>query len=124
MEIQRRDRFLISPFERNDRRQTLELGVNAKTFRLGCAPIINLFPQTAEPILLSHRKYEYPVMPDVSRRNAMEVFEINEVVSASPQSSEVIRISSRSISFRHGQSRAEDPGLSGTPPAASRVARR
>ncbi len=58
--------FLISPFERNDRRQMLELGVNAKTFRLGCAPIINLFPQTAEPILLSHRKYEYPVVPDVA----------------------------------------------------------
>ena len=98
--------FLISPFERNDRRQTLELGVNAKTFRLGCAPVINLFPQTAEPILLSHRKYEYPVIPDVSRRNAMEVFEINEVVSASSQSSDVIRYEPF-FSFRHGQSRAK-----------------
>ncbi len=98
--------FLLSPFERNDRRQTLELGVNAKTFRLGCAPIVNLFPQTAEPILLSHRKYEYPVVPDVSRRNAMEVFEITEVISASSQSSDVIRYEPF-FSFRHGQSRAK-----------------
>ncbi len=75
--------LLISPFERSDRRQMLELGVSAKTFRLGCAPIVNLFPHTAEPILLSHTRFEYPVIPDVSRRTAMEVFQINEVVSAS-----------------------------------------
>lgn len=98
--------FLISPFERNDRRQTLELGVNAKTFRLSCAPIINLFPQTAEPILLSHREYEYPVIPDVSRRRAMEVFEISEVVSANTQSNEITKYEPF-YSFRHGQNRAK-----------------
>ncbi len=96
--------FLISPFERNDRRQALELGVNAKTFRLNCSPIVNLFPQTAEPILLSHRKYEYPVVPDVTRRNALEVFEISEVVGANAQSAEVARFEPF-YSFRHGQSR-------------------
>ena len=62
--------LLISPFERSDRRQMLELGVTAKTFRLGCAPIVNLFQQTAEPILLDHTRYEYQVVPDVSRRDA------------------------------------------------------
>ncbi len=98
--------FLISPFERNDRRQTLELGVNAKTFRLGCAPIVNLFPQTAEPILLGHREYEYPVIPDVSRRLAMEVFEINEVISANTQSNEITKYEPF-YSFRHGQNRAK-----------------
>ena len=45
----------------------LELGVSAKTFRLNCAPIVNLFTQTAEPILLDHAAYEYPVVPDVTR---------------------------------------------------------
>ena len=59
--------FLISPFERGERRQMLELGVTAKTFRLSCAPIVNLFAQTAEPILLDHTAYEYQVVPDVSR---------------------------------------------------------
>ena len=57
---------MISPFERGDRRQMLELGVSAKTFRLNCSPIVNLFAQTAEPILLDHTAYEYQVVPDVS----------------------------------------------------------
>ena len=98
--------FLISPFERSDRRQMLELGVSAKTFRLGCTPIVNLFPQTAEPILLSHRKFEYPVTPDSTRRAALEVFEVTEVVSASTQSQEVTKYEPF-YSFRHGQSRTE-----------------
>ena len=50
----------------------LELGVNARTFRLGCSPIVNLYSQVAEPILLDHARYEYQVVPDVSRRKATE----------------------------------------------------
>ena len=73
---------MISPFERGERRQLLELGVSAKTFRLNCSPIVNLFTQTAEPILLDHMAYEYQVVPDVRRRRATEVFEITEVKSA------------------------------------------
>ena len=96
--------LLISQFERGERRQMLELGVSAKTFRLGCSPIINLFRQTAEPILLDHAHYEYPVIPDVSRRNATEIFEIAEVVSANPQAQEVVRFEPF-YSFRHGVSR-------------------
>lgn len=98
--------LLIAPFERSDRRQVLELGVSAKTFRLGCAPIVNLFPHTAEPILLSHTKSEYPVVPDVNRRTALEVFEIQEVVSASTQTQEVVRFEPF-YSFRHQTTRAK-----------------
>ncbi len=81
--------LLISQFERSDRRQMLELGVSTKTFRLGCSPIVNLFAQTAEPILLDHTRYEYQVIPDVSRRRALEVFEVVEVASANPQTQEI-----------------------------------
>jgi type VI secretion system protein ImpG len=81
--------FLIAPFERADRRQMLETGVSATTFRLGCVPIINLFQQTAEPILLDHARFEYQVIPDVSRRNATEVFSIEEVISVNPQVEDV-----------------------------------
>ena len=98
--------LLISQFERADRRQTLEAGVSEKTFRLGCAPIVNLFPQTAEPILLDHTKYEYPVVPDASRRNAIEAFEITEVASANPQTGEVQRFEPF-YSYRHGSSRSK-----------------
>ncbi|HUQ95329.1 MAG TPA: type VI secretion system baseplate subunit TssF [Bryobacteraceae bacterium] len=81
--------FLISPFEIEDRRQELELGISPKTFRLGCTPIINLFPQTCEPILLDQRKHEYPVVPDVRRLTSTEVFSIEEVVSIDPQTREM-----------------------------------
>ena len=91
----------------------LELGVSARTFRLGCAPIVNLFAQTAEPILLDHAKYEYPVVPDVSRRAAMEVFSVDDVVSVNPQTQEVVRYEPF-YSYRHGM-RAKSSRPSGTP---------
>ena len=62
--------FLLAPFEQSERRQVLELGVSANTFRLNATPIVNLFKQTAEPILLDQRRYEYPVIPDVRRQHA------------------------------------------------------
>ncbi len=81
--------FLVSPFERSERQQRLEVGVSSKTFRLNCAPVVNLFPLTAEPILLDQTRYEYPVVPDARRRNALEVFSVDEVVSSNPQTQEV-----------------------------------
>jgi type VI secretion system protein ImpG len=82
--------FLISQFEQTDRRQNLELGVSARTFRVNATPIVNLFGQTAEPILLDQRRYEYPVVPDVRRPQATEIFSIDEVLSINPQTNEVL----------------------------------
>jgi type VI secretion system protein ImpG len=96
--------FLIGPYELSERRQVLELGVNAKTFRLNSTPIVNLFAQTAEPILLEQRKYEYPVIPDIRRPQATEVFSIDEVVTVNPQSNAVVRYEPF-YSFRHAASR-------------------
>ena len=92
--------FLIGPYDQNQRKQMLELGVTDKTFRLGCAPIINLFNQTAEPILLDQRKYEYPIVPDVRRPNATEVFSVDEVVSIDPQNRETM-VFEPFYSYRH-----------------------
>ncbi|ADW70795.1 type VI secretion system baseplate subunit TssF [Granulicella tundricola] len=77
--------FLFSRFERSDRQQVMELGVSARTFRLGCTPVINLFPQTAEPILLTQTKHEYTVIPDGRHAAMMEVFSIDEVIAANPK---------------------------------------
>ena len=82
--------FLIAPFERADRQQSLELNVSERTFRLSCSPIINLFEQTAEPVLLEQTKFEHLVIPDVRRRNALEIFSIDDVMTASPDRREVI----------------------------------
>jgi type VI secretion system protein ImpG len=81
--------FLISPFEAEQRQQRLAVAVTAKTILLGCSPIINLFPQTAEPILLTQRRSEYPVVPDARRRMATEVFAIEDVVSSDPVTHEL-----------------------------------
>jgi len=91
--------FFITPFEREDRWQVLELGTRPDTFRLGCTPIVNLFPQTAEPILLKHTEYEYRIVPD-ARRRSIEVFSVDEVVSSTPGSSEVVHYAPY-FSFRH-----------------------
>ena len=92
--------FLLAPFELSERRQVLELGVNAKTFRLNCTPIVNLFGLTAEPILLEQRKYAYAITPDVRRPQATEIFSIDEVVSINPQTNDVMQFEPF-YSFRH-----------------------
>jgi type VI secretion system protein ImpG len=82
--------FLISNAGSEDRRQRLEIGISPKTFRLGCTPIINLFPQTAEPLLMDQHKYEYPVIPDIRRPAAMEVFSVDSVNSIDAATRETV----------------------------------
>lgn len=82
--------FLIAPFEQDGRHHRLEVGVDAKTLRLGCTPIINLFAQTAEPILVEQTRYQYPIVPDARRRQTMEVYSVDEVVSTDPETHETI----------------------------------
>jgi type VI secretion system protein ImpG len=77
--------FLFSSFERAERQQVLELGVNEWTFRFGCTPAINLFPHASEPILLSQTRHEYPVIPDNRHAMVMEIFSIEEVIASNPR---------------------------------------
>lgn len=93
--------FLISSFERGDRREMVEAGVSAKTLKLGCTPIVNLFPQTSEPVLLTQRSYEYPVVADARRRETTGIFSVDEVIGVSPGSTEPTRYEPF-YSFRHG----------------------
>lgn len=99
--------FAISPFERADRHQLLELGLGPGTLRLGCAPIANLFPHTAEPIQLDQTKYEYPVAPDYRRGRTMEVFSVDEVSCTYHQTAETVTFEPF-FSFRHS-SRQKQP---------------
>ncbi|MGI9036734.1 MAG: type VI secretion system baseplate subunit TssF, partial [Pyrinomonadaceae bacterium] len=74
--------------------------VTADTFRMGCAPIINLFSQTADPIYLSQRKYEYHAIPDVHRQTTTEVYSIDEVHTTDPRTN-ITRTFSPFYSLRH-----------------------
>jgi type VI secretion system protein ImpG len=62
----------------------LEQGVEARTFRLGCTTVVNLFEQVAEPIPLTHARHEYRVVPDVAHPRGMEVYSVDSVTSADP----------------------------------------
>ncbi|HEU4628436.1 MAG TPA: type VI secretion system baseplate subunit TssF [Gemmatimonadaceae bacterium] len=96
--------FLVSPFERADRRQVLESGVNARTLRLGCTPVVNLFPQVSEPVLLTQRRHEYLLTPD-ARRASTEIFSVDEVVGVTPGAREPVRFEPF-YSHRHASDRA------------------
>lgn len=96
--------FLISPFELTERRQALEMGVSAKTMKLGCTPAVNLAAQTAEPILVTQRRFEYPIVPDIRRPNALEIYSVDEVVSVRPGTQEPVHFEPF-YSFRHSTAR-------------------
>lgn len=92
--------FLIAPFERAEREEMLEAGVNAKTFRLGCTPVVNLFPQVAEPILVDAARFEHAIVPDARHRQALEVYSVDQVVSTNPADGAVSEYQPF-FSFRH-----------------------
>jgi type VI secretion system protein ImpG len=92
--------FLISRFERADRHELLESGVTASTFRLGCTPAVNCFPQLAEPIQLDQARFEYPVVADARRPEGLEIFSIEEVRRTSEATRETEPVEPL-FSFRH-----------------------
>jgi type VI secretion system protein ImpG len=92
--------IFLSDFERSDRRQTLEFGVSQKTFRLGCAPVVNLFDQTAEPILMEQRRFEYRIVPDARREESLDIFSINDVTGVMSGSAETVAYEPF-FSYRH-----------------------
>ena len=75
-----------------NRRPTDNLVVDESTFRLGCTPIINLFPKTTEPIRLDHTSLEYPLIPDKRRERTTEIHSILSVSASSNDSDTTQRI--------------------------------
>lgn len=83
-----------------DRSLDGRLAVDKWTFRLGCTPIINIFPRTSEPIRLDHKQHEYRLEPDIHRPRTTEIHSI-EKVSASTQPGEDNVTVSPFFSYRH-----------------------
>jgi type VI secretion system protein ImpG len=61
----------------------LARNISTDTFQLGCTPIVNLFPQRADPISVTHTSFEYQVVPDRRRPMALEVYSIDQVSASS-----------------------------------------
>ena len=98
--------FCFSRFERPERNQDLESGVSLRTLRLGCTPVVNLFSQVAEPILVTQTKHEYQVIPDARRQDTTEIHSIDEVMAANTSRRESFPIAPL-YSYRY-QARSED----------------
>jgi type VI secretion system protein ImpG len=47
--------------------------------RLGCVPIINLFPRTSEPIRLDHLTLDYPLEPEIRLAGSTEIHTVLSV---------------------------------------------
>ncbi|MGD0618418.1 MAG: type VI secretion system baseplate subunit TssF [Bryobacteraceae bacterium] len=99
--------FLISSIPRQDQEQVFQTGIAPGIFKLNCSPIVNLFPQTAEPILHDQTSYEYPVIADVRRRESVDVFSVDSVSAVSPRSHDPVPYEAF-YSFRHGHARTRD----------------
>lgn len=74
----------------------------------GCTPVVNLFPQRADPIRVTHAAESYPVLPDGRRAFGYEVHSIEKVyrLSKTPQG-ESIHEFSPFYSLRHDELLAE-----------------
>ena len=92
--------FLLSSFERSERRPMLETGVSPRTFLLGCTPVVNLFRQDSEPVEMSPAHHEHLVVADARRRKTTHVFSVDEVIAARPGAPEPLRFQPL-YSFRH-----------------------
>ena len=68
----------------------LERELSAQTLRLGCTPIVNLFPQSADPLALEQTETEYKIVPDARRGLACEIYSVDgvETVSSSAEATE------------------------------------
>lgn len=58
--------------------------LGAQHFRLGCTPIVNLFAQTTEPLVVDGRRYEYRLVADQKREAITEIHSIVSVIASDP----------------------------------------
>lgn len=66
-------------FSFDNRNERLFDTVSAEHFRLNCVPAINLFPKSADRILLDRGRHRYHVIPDRSRPMDYEVYSVGAV---------------------------------------------
>ncbi|WP_281916117.1 type VI secretion system baseplate subunit TssF [Caldimonas thermodepolymerans] len=61
--------------------------ITAQNFQLGCAPVVNLFEQNADPIRVTHASTSYPLVVDSRRAHAYEVSSVRKLyrVRQTPQ---------------------------------------
>jgi type VI secretion system protein ImpG len=94
--------FVIDRLPVESWRATLERDLDAELVRLGCVPIVNLFPQASEPMQVTQQRLSYRVLPDAYQREHLDVFSVDAVVAVEPSQATPRRF--RPLhAYRHGE---------------------
>ena len=70
---------MIDRYPNTGRHERLLQGLSDSHFKLGCTPVVNLFPQASTPIHVTHQQATYPIWPDNTKLNSYEVVCIKRV---------------------------------------------
>jgi len=71
--------FILSGLRSDSDQARLLESISPRSFALGCAPVVNLFQQNADPIRVTHAATQYPVVVDARRAYGYEVYSIDKV---------------------------------------------
>jgi type VI secretion system protein ImpG len=71
--------FVLSGLRSDSDSTRLLENTNAENFALGCTPVINLFEQNSEPILLTQTTTQYPVVLSSTQASSFEIYSIDNV---------------------------------------------
>ncbi len=55
-------------------------------FRLFCSPAVNLFETSSEPLTLTHRQTEYPLVADAAAPDGIQIYSVDQVTGTDPAS--------------------------------------
>jgi len=93
----------------DDKQQLDRMTISPDNFKLGCTPIVNLFPKITDPLKLDHHKFEYRLVADQRRERTTEIYSVEKVLSGSTGSNETKNIHPY-YSFSH-EARADNPDV-------------
>ena len=54
--------------------------IHEQTLKLGCTPVVNLFPKVTEPITIDQRSHEYKLVADYVHEESTEIYSIDSVI--------------------------------------------
>ncbi len=81
--------FLVRSLESAERQDVLERYVKRDTLRLGCTPMVNLFPAESEPLRVDQRRTEYLIRTHSPKEHPYEIYSVDEVWAVTPTNSRV-----------------------------------
>ncbi len=81
--------------------------INVETFRLNCVPAVNRWKSYSEPIHVTQRNYEYPVVADVSRRESLKCSHVVSVSAQEIETGDVVTL----VEMAESSPEATDAGI-------------